>query len=262
MSSALHLEIDRRSPIPVYIQISDAIRTRITSGKLPPDSVLPPSDQICEELGITRMTLRQAYAVLAREGLLESHRGRGTFVRQSRIDRTLGQMVGFSEEMRASGKTPSSKVLRFRKTEPSEAAREFLGDAEVYCLERLRLADSVPMAIEEVEIPVGLCPDLEEYDLTTRSLYEILDDIYQLGFGYCNQVVSASIPTAWQRKLLEIGPAVALLNVTRRSFARQDKPASFGITRYRGDLYTASVHGERLNGKRHPVSGILSGTNR
>src|ERR1700745_3498182 len=98
------LQVDRRSPIPVYIQISDAIRARIHTGKLAPDSVLPPSEQICEELGITRMTLRQAYAVLAREGLVDAQRGRGTFVRRSRIDRTLGQMIGFSEEMRAWGK--------------------------------------------------------------------------------------------------------------------------------------------------------------
>src|ERR1700686_2441106 len=89
--SVFDFELDRRSPLPIYIQISDALRARIQSGKLPPDSVLPPSEQLCEELGITRMTLRQAYAVLAREGLVDAQRGRGTFVRRSRVERTLGQ---------------------------------------------------------------------------------------------------------------------------------------------------------------------------
>ncbi len=153
-SSVFSFEVDRRSPIPVYIQISDAIRAKIQSGKLPPDSVLPPSGQICKELGITRMTLRQAYTVLAREGLVDAQRGRGTFVRRSRIERTLGQMVGFSEEMRARGKKPSSQTLLIEAADPSEPAREFLGEGPVYCIERLRLADAVPMAIDEVEIPV------------------------------------------------------------------------------------------------------------
>ena len=112
-NSVLHLDLDRRSPIPVYIQISDAIRAKIQSGKLSPDSVLPPSEQICEKLGITRMTLRQAYNVLAAEGLVDAQRGRGTFIRRSKMERTLGQMVGFSEEMRAWGKKPSSKTLSF-----------------------------------------------------------------------------------------------------------------------------------------------------
>jgi len=244
-SSAFNLEVDRRSPIPVYIQISDALRARIQSGKLAPDSVLPPSEQLCEELGITRVTLRQAYTVLAREGLLDAQRGRGTFVRRSKIERTLGQMVGFSEEMRTWGKKPGSKTLSFRRSEPSDEARSFLGEGGVYCIERLRLADAVPMAIEEVQIPVELCPDLDEFDLSQRSLYDILDEVYNLRLLRCDQIVSASLPSPRQRKLLDIGPGVALLNVTRRSFAKSDKPASYGTTQYRGDLYRASVHGER-----------------
>ncbi len=253
--SAFHLDVDRRSPIPVYIQISDAIRARIQSGKLPPDSVLPPSEQICEELGITRMTLRQAYAVLAREGLVDAQRGRGTFVRRSRMERTLGQMVGFSEEMRAWGKKPTSKTLAFERAGPSEPAREFLGEETVYRMERLRLADAIPMAIEEVEIPVSHCPDLEDFDLEKRSLYEVLDEVYHLRLVRCEQIVSASLPTARQRKLLDIGTNVALLNVTRRSFTKSDQAASYGVTRYRGDLYTASVHGERAHGKRYSGGG-------
>src|SRR5690242_5439523 len=119
-SSFLNFELDRRSPVPVYIQISDAIRERIEAGELRPDAVLPSSQLLCEKLGITRMTLRQAYAVLEREGLIDAQRGRGTFVRKSHIDRTLSRMVGFSEEMRACGKKPSSRMLGFDRTEPSD----------------------------------------------------------------------------------------------------------------------------------------------
>ena len=74
----LDLEVDRHSPVPVYVQISDAIRTMIRSGELPADSLLPPSQQLCNRFGITRMTLRQAYNVLEREGLIDAQRGRGT----------------------------------------------------------------------------------------------------------------------------------------------------------------------------------------
>jgi GntR family transcriptional regulator len=251
--SVLDLELDRRSPVPVYVQISDAIRARIRSGELQPDSVLPPSQQLCDKLGITRMTLRQAYNVLAREGLVDAQRGRGTFVRHSRIERTLSQMVGFSEEMRAWGKTPSSRLLSFQRAEASEAARDFLGQAVVYRISRLRLADAVPMAIEAVEIPVTLCPALENFDLAARSLYEILDEAYGIRYSRCEQVVSATVATRKEKALLEIGPRVALLRVTRRSYIKPDRAATYGITTYRGDLYTATVHGERrLNSATRP----------
>jgi GntR family transcriptional regulator len=244
-SSLLDLELDRRSPVPVYIQISDAIRGRIETGEFQPDAVLPPSHQICERLGVTRMTLRQAYAVLEREGLIDAQRGRGTFVRRSRIDRTLARMVGFSEEMRACGKTPGSRLLAFESGEPSEQARAFLEAAHVYRIRRLRLADSTPMAIEKVELSAALCPNLKRFDLETESLYEVLDREYRIRLTRCEQIVSASIANSNQRRLLRIGPKVALLNVTRRSFTSSGRPASYGITHYRGDLYTASVHGER-----------------
>jgi len=249
-SSLLNFELDRHSPVPVYIQISDAIRERIEAGELQPDAVLPSSHLLCEKLGITRMTLRQAYAVLEREGLIDAQRGRGTFIRKSHIDRTLSRMVGFSEEMRACGKKPSSRILAFEQMEPSELARGFLETEEVYRIERLRLADREPMAIERVEIAAVLCPGLERFDLAKESLYEVLDREYRVRFTRCEQVVSASIADARQRKLLHIGTEVALLNVTRRSFTNADRPASCGITQYRGDLYTASVPGERRGVRR------------
>ncbi len=243
----LDFDIDKRSPVPVYVQISNAIRAMIHSGELGPDSILPPSKQLCEKFGITRMTLRQAYAVLDREGLVDAQRGRGTFVRRPRIERTLSQMIGFSEEMLTRGKKPSSRVLAFEQANPSGNARSFLGDGPIFRIERLRLADGVPMAIEEVQIPQPLCPGLERFDFGTQSLYRVLDQVYRLQFDRCEQIVAASVASRRQRALLEIGPKVALLQVTRQSFTKADQPATYGVTYYRGDLYTAAVHGERLS---------------
>ena len=68
--SILSISIDKRSPIPVYVQISDAVRALIRGGELGPDSILPASGVVCEKFGVTRMTLRQAYSILDREGNL------------------------------------------------------------------------------------------------------------------------------------------------------------------------------------------------
>jgi GntR family transcriptional regulator len=237
--------VNKRSPLPVYVQISDAIRAMIHSGDLGPDSVLPPTTLLCEKFGVTRMTLRQAYAVLDREGLVDAQRGRGTFVRRPGIERPLSQMIGFSEEMLARGKKPSSEVLTFEQGRPTEAARQFLGDGPIFRIDRLRLANAVPMAIEEVQIPQQLCPGLERFDFAKQSLYRLLDQVYGLQFDRCEQVVAAAVPSRAQRSRLQIGPKVALLQVTRRSFTKSDRPATYGVTHYRGDLYTAAVHGER-----------------
>ena len=243
--AVLNVHINKRNPVPVYVQISDALRDLIHSGQLGPDSILPSSKLVCEKFRITRMTLRQAYAVLIREGLLDAQRGRGTFVRRPRIERTLSQMIGFSEEMLARGKKPSSEVLSFEQTSPSDAARQFLGEGPIFRIDRLRLVDGVPMAIEEVQIPQPLCPGLERFDFGRQSLYRVLDQVYRLQFDRCEQVVAAAIPDKRQRLLLDINPNVALLQVTRHSFTKSHQPATYGVTHYRGDLYTAAVHADR-----------------
>ncbi len=241
----LNIDVNKRSPVPVYVQIAEAIRAIIHTGKLGPDSILPPSKILCERFGITRMTLRQAYARLEREGLLDAQRGRGTFVRRPRIERALSHMIGFSEEMLASGKTPSSKLLAFEQVESGGAALQFLGPGHLYRIERLRLADGVPIAIEEVQIPQSLCPGLDRFDLANGSFYVLLDREYGLHLDRCEQVIAAAIPDSLQRAALQIGTKVALLTVTRHSYTKSGRPATYGITCYRGDLYTAAVDAER-----------------
>jgi GntR family transcriptional regulator len=154
-------------------------------------------------------------------------------------------MIGFSEEMSARGKTPSSKLLALDQIEPDGAALEFLGEGRLYRIERLRLADGIPIAIEEVRIPVSLCPGLDRFDLAHSSLYGLLDREYGIQLDRCEQVIAAAIADSRQRAALQIGTKVALLTVTRHSYTKSGRPATYGITFYRGDLYTAAVDAER-----------------
>jgi len=241
--------LDKRSAVPAYLQIADSIRRMVRGGKLDAGAMLPPSEALCRELGISRMTLRQAYGVLEREGLIEAQRGRGTFVTKPRVERTLDRMIGFSEEMRAWGKTASTKLLAFEEIEPRGDAREFLGNGAVYSIERLRLADAVPMAIERVQIRSEFCPHLQRFNLAKESLYSVLETEYGIQLGHCDQVISASMPGRGERTLLGIGNRVALLNVTRKSFTAANEPLTFGVTCYRSDLYTAAVRGDRLESR-------------
>jgi len=70
----------RDSPVPRYAQLSAVIRGRIERGAWPPGTQLPTLDALVAEFGVARVTVRQAINLLAREGLVAAHRGRGTFV--------------------------------------------------------------------------------------------------------------------------------------------------------------------------------------
>lgn len=76
----MRLPIDRQSPIPLYRQIEDYLRQSILSGSLPPGAALPATRELARQLGVSRITVQNAYAGLESDGLILSREGSGTFV--------------------------------------------------------------------------------------------------------------------------------------------------------------------------------------
>uniref|UniRef100_UPI0007E8D64F GntR family transcriptional regulator n=1 Tax=Actinomadura oligospora TaxID=111804 RepID=UPI0007E8D64F len=68
---------------PAYLRIADTIRDQIRSGTYPPGSRLPTMRDLGEEFGVSEIVVRQAFALLRGEGLIESRRGAGTMVRHT-----------------------------------------------------------------------------------------------------------------------------------------------------------------------------------
>ncbi|MFN7996584.1 MAG: GntR family transcriptional regulator [Bryobacteraceae bacterium] len=245
----LTLRVDKNSPTPVYAQIADGIKSLIAKGEVAVGTPLPPERVLCEHFGISRMTLRQAYDVLEREGLIESQRGRGTFVALPRIQKQQQEMRSFTEEIVSRGATPSSKLIGFRTIGQSAADRGFFGLADgqqLYEIERVRFADKNPVALELVHIPQYLCPNLERFNLGSSSMYQILEENYGLALAYCTEKISAAQPNRRLRDLLRISGPASVLVVNRQSFTDKGTPAELAVTSYRGDFYTAVVRSVRI----------------
>ncbi|MBT2224369.1 GntR family transcriptional regulator [Nonomuraea sp. NEAU-A123] len=73
--------IDREGPVPPYQQIAAAVRKRIQSGQIPPGRRIPSLVELEAEFGVARDTLRKAVQVLKDEGLVETVRGMGVYVK-------------------------------------------------------------------------------------------------------------------------------------------------------------------------------------
>lgn len=70
-----------RSAIARYIQLAMLFRRRIESGQWPVGSQIPTVDELADECGVARATIRQALDILHQEKLIERFRAKGTFVR-------------------------------------------------------------------------------------------------------------------------------------------------------------------------------------
>jgi GntR family transcriptional regulator len=242
------IRIDKDALTPIYLQIAEAVGSLLGSGVLPPGYVLPPERVLCEQFGVSRMTLRQAMGLLDREGLVDSRRGIGTVVRPSRLRKQQQELRSFSEEIRERGGRPESRMLSLVLATPSATLREFFGlreDQKVYEIKRVRLNNGEPLALEIARIPERLCPRLERFDLAKSSLYRLLEETYGLTLESCSEEISAEIPNSECRKLLSLPARTAVLVVNKRAYARDGGPAEFTRSVYRGDRYSALVHSVR-----------------
>lgn len=69
-----------RSRVPIYVQVASVMRQRIESGRWAIGQKISTLEELEEEFGVARVTIRQGIEMLREEGLLEAQQGRGTFV--------------------------------------------------------------------------------------------------------------------------------------------------------------------------------------
>ncbi len=244
------LHVDRSIATPAYAQIADGLRSMIENASLPEGATLPSERELCQQFGVSRMTLRQALDVLEQSELIRSERGRGTFVLARRIEKSQQEFRSFSEDVASRGGVVSSRLIDWRVCPPEPKAQEFFGVSRaesVYRIERVRLEDGIPMVLETVQILVTRCPDLARFDLEKDSLYRILEQEYGIHLVRSIEEIGAIPAPAKVRSLLGLSRSTPLLEVCRRTYAAGDQPVEYACSRIRGDRYRAVVNSSRGN---------------
>lgn len=150
------LLLDRMSYVPFYQQIVEQLSGLIRSKQFPPGQVFWSEGEIAISLGISKMTVRQAFQELRREGLLEVEKGRRPTIGSGRVSKDFQELRGFTEEMSRRGMKASSKVLGIFVVDPDSAAAGALRLApgeRVYRLRRLRYANKKIIGLETSHLP-------------------------------------------------------------------------------------------------------------
>jgi GntR family transcriptional regulator len=239
----LSFRINKRHSLPIYRQIAEKIASVLGRHSIVTGTLLPPERVICEHLGISKMTLRQAYGVLASKGCIEAQRGVGTFVLGPRIEKQISGMLSFSEEVKARGCTPSSRLISLTTIPVSHDARRFLclrEGEEVYEMTRLRFSDELPLAIEVVQLPQKLFRGIERFQWETESLYNVMDRHYGVKLSRCCSEILAAPADKDQAKLLNLRVGSPLLVINRKSHSTEGMPVELSTTYYPGSRYIAS----------------------
>lgn len=212
------------------------LRARLAelANALGPDAAIPSERELMTTHDVSRATVRKAIESLIADGLLSRVQGKGTFVTRPRLESQL-HLASFSQDMRRRGLEPSTRLLAVERAAPPGEVAAWLGEDSSWRLERLRLADGQPIALEESWYSATLLPDLDAHDLGD-SIYALLSDEYGVAIDTAEQTLWGESAEGTVARLLA-SPAHTPLLVFRRLSSSLGRPVEHVVSRYRGDRY-------------------------
>jgi GntR family transcriptional regulator len=250
--------LDRSNPLPLWAQLHADLLRRIRAGAF--DDRFPGEHEIMADYGVSRHTVRDALRRLREDGIIESGRGRGTWLRKPRIEQPLGALYSLFRSVEAQGLEQRSAV-RALDVRVDEVVAERLrrpADTEFVYLERLRLAGGEPLALDHAWLPRSIAGPLLEADFTHSGLYDELARLTGTRLTGGREVITAVVPAPAHRALLEMPDEMAALAVHRIGWLR-NQPVEWRETLVRGDRFSVTAEWSAQEGFHMDV---MTGTDR
>lgn len=237
--------IDHTTPTPLYKQLKGKIITAIENGQLKPDERIPSERELCNTYNVSRITVRQAIAEAEKEGLVYKIHGKGTFVKQPKIEQGLVKLTSFSKTLLAKGLKGSTKMIASDIVPVNFQVANLLDinlSEQVVNIVLLGSANDEPMVyydsyftydlgiemIKAAEKNIKLDKAFSTYDLY-QDINIMVDSVSQTFEAInCNKDIA---------RLLKVPGGTALLLVTSIFYTRDKRPLEFKTAMYRADKY-------------------------
>src|ERR1700746_2049863 len=204
---------DSNNRLPLYAQVENVIISRISDGSLPPGTRLPSEDSLVQEYAVSRTTIRAAIQSLVQQGLVEIRRGKGTFVTHPKITQELTELTGFVEDMQALGLHAISKVLDQQIAAAKQVVARQLAFPQgppVVRIQRVRLADGMPLSFDETYLPKELGEKVMADNLEPEPIFSLLERKYSTPLVEAEYRLEAGFADATVARALSIGGGRAL----------------------------------------------------
>lgn len=225
-----------------YLQLASVLRHRITHGELQSGQQLPTVAQLAADYKLARVTVRQAYGVLAREGLLTSQRGRGTFV-SAQPSTGADPLL-----LRNAINDPRARDIRFDILEqrrqqplPEGLARGGAPYTDYAFIRKIHVHGGEPFCLVEIhvasEIHALFPPDGEQH----HKIAYLLDTYAADRMHKVQQTLTVAPADLLLAQYLHCSFATPIAHMERRIFDTQGRIALAGRFWYRGDRFVSDV---------------------
>lgn len=234
-----------------YHQVYSLLRGWIFDGTYPAGSKLPPEGELCERLGVSRITSRKALDMLVGEGLVVRVQGKGTYVAK---DLPGMPSVGDMEHLirKVTRLTARSKVvdIKIREVEAdAETCRDLdlKAGSTVREITFVRTVEGKPTGYRHSYMPLDVAPEITASEIRAKPMLTLLED-HGVEISAADQLIGASLADTQKAMLLDATVGEPLVRIRLVLYDKDKRPVERSTRYYLADRYEHRVYLTRKGG--------------
>lgn len=228
---------------PAYISVHNSLKEAINSGEFPANSFLPPEYDLEKHYGVSRTTIRRAVEMLAQANYVEVTQGRGTMVLDQSDKQNVSMLSSIYKTLKNNGLSIRPRSIH-ADIIPADAkissALNISERNEVLRIQRIQLADDIPIAIITNYLNPVLVPDFDTTFENINSLYEFLEERYDLRIDSTHDIISAKAADFTEAELLQVKCGDPLITFDRYTFSNGE-PLTYDKNIIRADKFQYEI---------------------
>jgi len=222
-------------------QVRETLRQSIHAGEWRTGDRLPSENELIQSHGVSRITVRQALADLAAEGMIVRVQGKGSFVSPGTVQQELSRLQGLAEALELQGKTVHTQVLSWRRVPPSAALRTTLALAEDEpCMElqSLRFVDERPLSYNRTWLTCAAAQGVDKAMLETSDLLTLYERLQGIRVASASVDIRAALASPSQANMLGLNLPAAVLQVEKTIYTFDKQPLHHECSVYQPELFS------------------------
>ncbi len=241
------MPVSRDSPVPLHHQVRNYLLGCIERGELLPGQKLLQEREYSARFGISLAPVRQAILDLVKEGYFYRVPGRGTFVREQKVEEKISILASFSESMRAKGLNAVLRVVELHVGIAPPTVRAMLEteDQQFVFLQRVASVEGKAIALLSSYLLARLVPGIETLDFNSRSLYKTLEERYGIVLARAESTIEVLRCRGTQSTVLGIPQGTPMLQVEGKTYDVTDQFVEFSQVLYRADRFRFTIESFR-----------------
>ncbi|GMQ57957.1 GntR family transcriptional regulator [Vallitalea sediminicola] len=236
-----NLKIDKDSPVPIYYQIANNIKTRIINGEWNIGERIPSEFEFTSEYNVSRVTIRQSLANLEKDNIIYKIRGKGVYVKNnaSPLIHELGYPADVGTKMRQQGTNITSEILVLeidKNKIPNIKSKLKLDEKDkVVYIKRIFSLDGIPISLSRAWLPLHKVPDIIEKGLISNRLSITLKNRYGYVPYKIENFIEANTPALVDMKLLNADYNTPTITFNSISYIEDGLPLEYSKVIWLGD---------------------------